>query len=94
MHIQIDGTHNREELLEQLATVFQLFLQRYQVHHFREVHLDFTLTDIDGQDVELVDNTTNQPFRNMRFCDHIPKEEATASPPPLQLVVNNAKDSK
>lgn len=94
MHIQIDGTHNKDELIEQFSTILQLFLQRYHVQQFREVHLDFTLIDREGEDVELVDNATDQPYRTMRICEQNPIKDAPSCHPPLQLIINNAKGSK
>lgn len=63
MEIIFDGRQDGEEASENLLSVIRLFKERYQIGQFREMHLSLTLVDEAGEDVELVDTQTNQPYR-------------------------------
>ena len=63
MEIIFDGQHSDAQASEYLVNVIQLLKERYHIHQFREIHLSITLVDESGQDVELVDSQTNQPYR-------------------------------
>jgi hypothetical protein len=63
MEIIFDGRHDGEEASENLAHIIKLFKERYHIGQFREMHLSVTLVDDKGEDVELMDTQTNQPYR-------------------------------
>lgn len=63
MEIIFDGRHDGDEASESLTHILKLFKERYQIGQFREMHLSLTLVDDKGEDVELIDSQTNQPFR-------------------------------
>ena len=89
MDIIFQGNHDSEEAAESLLSVLKLFKDRYCIEHFREMHLTVTLVDKQGDDVELVDTDTSQPYRVFevyRKGDDIPK---MMKKPALKLVVDN-----
>ncbi len=63
MEIIFDGRQDGREASESLIRVINLFKERYKIGQFREMHLSLTLVDDAGQDVELIDSQTNQPYR-------------------------------
>jgi|TARA_R110000868_G_scaffold16171_1_gene73132 hypothetical protein len=63
MEIIFDGRHDGLEASDSLISVIKLFKERYQIGQFREIHLSLTLVDDAGEDVELIDSKTNQPYR-------------------------------
>ncbi len=63
MEIIFDGQQNGDEATENLVSIIKLFKERYQIGQFREMHLSVTLVDDKGEDVELIDSQTNQPYR-------------------------------
>jgi hypothetical protein len=63
MEIIFQGQHDSEEAAEGLLGVLKLFKERYQIGQFREMHLLVTLVDEQGDDIELVDSETTQPYR-------------------------------
>jgi len=63
MEIIFQGLHDSDEAAESLLGVIRLFKERYQIEQFREMYLMVTLVDEYGDDVELVDNETNQVYR-------------------------------
>ncbi len=63
MEIIFDGRQDGVEASDSLLSVIKLFKERYQIGQFREIHLSMTLVDDAGEDVELIDSKTNQPYR-------------------------------
>jgi hypothetical protein len=63
MEIIFDGQHDGEAATENLANIISLLKERYHIGVFREMHLSVTLVDAKGEDVELIDSQTNQPYR-------------------------------
>ncbi len=91
MEIIFDGKHDGQEASESLASIIKLFKERYQIGQFREMHLSLTLVDDKGEDVELVDSQTNQPYRVLEVYR---TQQAYAVSngirrPSLKLVVDN-----
>jgi len=91
MEIIFDGRHDGKEASESLASIIKLFKERYQIGQFREMHLSLTLVDDKGEDVELVDSQTNQPYRVVEVYRN--QEAYSVSTgvrhPALKLVVDN-----
>ena len=63
MEIIFDGQQDSMEASDNLLSVLKLFKERYKIGRFREIHLSLTLVDDAGEDVELIDSKTNQPYR-------------------------------
>ena len=89
MDIILQGQHNSEEAVESLERVLKLFRERYQVDAFREIHLSVTLVDEQGDEVELVDSDSNQPYRVFEVYRHGYELNGRKGIPMLQLVVDN-----
>lgn len=91
MIIRFDGVHNLEEVEEGLASVLQIFKERYQVCRYREIHLNFTLVDEEGFDLELVNEATQETFQLFNVCTshQAPVRPRKSSATSLTLVVDN-----
>ena len=92
MAIFFQGQHTNEEAAESLLSVLRLFKERYQIEHFREIHLTVTLVDNQGDDVELIDSDTAQTYRS--FEVYRKGHELTTGRrvrPLLQLVIDNTR---
>ncbi|HDV5794791.1 TPA: hypothetical protein RJD82_002589 [Legionella pneumophila] len=89
MDIILQGQHNAIETVESLERVLKLFKERYQVDGFREIHLTVTLVDEQGDEVELVDSDTNQPYRIFEVYRKGYELARRKGIPMLQLVVDN-----
>lgn len=63
MEIILQGQLNSEDTAKSLTSVLRLFNERYHISSFREVHLHLTLVDEQGDDVDLVNNETNEVYR-------------------------------
>lgn len=63
MEIIFQGQSDGDEAIESLQSVIRLFKERYNIGHFREMHLSVTLVDDSGEDVELVDSKTENVYR-------------------------------
>lgn len=88
MEIIFQGKHSMEDTAESLVSVLNLFKQRYGIENFRQLHLNVTLVDAQGDDVELIDSETSEVFKVFEVCrdsDLVEKRPA----PKLQLVVDN-----
>lgn len=88
MEIIFHGKHSMEDTAESVVSVLNLFKQRYGIESFRQLHLNVTLVDEQGDDVELVDSETSEVFRVFEVCretDLQPKKPE----PKLQLVIDN-----
>lgn len=70
MDIIFEGEHDGADAAEQLMSVLRLFKDRYQVSHFREMHLSVTLVDDEGEDVELVDSESGEVYRTFEIYRH------------------------
>ena len=91
MDIILQGQHNSDEAVESLERVLQLFKERYQINDYREIHLTLTLVDEHGDEVELVDSETNQPYRIFEVYRKGYELEGRKGIPMLQLIVDNTK---
>jgi len=89
MDIIFTGDHDSDEAMEHLKSVIQLFKQRYQIEHFREMHLFVTLVDQQGEDVELVDSKTNQVYRTFEVYRNGDELRSSRKPNRLKLVIDN-----
>lgn len=92
MEIIFDGQQTREEIVEQMAEILNMFDTRYQINNFREMHITLTLVDRSGEDVELVDSNTAEVYRY--FEAHSAKEaplKPRSGKPCLKLVVDNSR---
>ena len=96
MIIHFDGTHDNKEVEEGLASMLQIFKERYQICRYREIHLNFTLVDEQGFDLELVNEATQEPLTQFNICTS-DRVEVLASKPSatnLRLVVDNTRSKK
>lgn len=91
MDIILQGEHTSDEAAQSLERVLQLFKDRYHIAAFREIHLNVTLIDDQGDDVELVDSESNQAYRTFEVYRHGYELEGKKGKPQLQLVVDNTK---
>lgn len=94
MDVIFEGDHNTAEAAEQLMTVIRLFKERYQIGHFREMHLSLTLVDEEGEDVELVDSESGEVYRTFEVYRHGSELRASRHHKPhqrLKLVVDNTR---
>lgn len=91
MNIIFQGHQSAEEAVESLMSIIKLFKERYGVEQFREMQLDLTLMDEEGEDVELVDAQTSEVFRVFEVYKvggiRIPQKRQSG----LRLVVDNTK---
>lgn len=92
MQIMFHGNQSAEEAAESILSILKLFKERYGIQNYREMHLNLTLMDTDGEDVELIDASTSEvlgvfevyksgEYRNAQNDDQ----------PNLRLVVDNTK---
>ncbi len=91
MDIILQGQHNSDEAVESLERVLQLFKERYKISNYREIHLTVTLVDDYGDEVELIDTETNQPYRVFEVYRKGYELAGRRGFPMLQLVVDNTK---
>lgn len=95
MNIIFEGMHDSTEAAEQLMSVIRLFKERYQIGHFREMHLALTLVDDEGGDVELVDSVSGEVYRTFevyRNGDELRASRHQQYPHHrLKLVVDNTR---
>jgi len=96
MEIIFDGRHDGAEATDSLLSVIKLFKERYKIGQFREIHLSLTLVDDAGEDVELVDSKTNQPYRVFEvYRDHQAYSFSRGKKhPSLKLVVDNTEKTR
>ena len=92
MEIILQGQHNGEEAVQSLDRVLKLFKERYRVDGFREIHLSVTLVDEQGDEVELVDSESNQPYRIFEVYRQGYELTGRKGVPLLQLVVDNTQN--
>ncbi|CEG57714.1 hypothetical protein [Legionella fallonii] len=91
MDIILQGQHNSDETVESLGRVLQLFKERYKISSYREIHLTVTLVDEHGDEVELIDSETNQPYRIFEVYRKGYELAGRRGVPLLELVVDNTK---
>lgn len=91
MDIILQGQHEGPEALESLERVLKLFKERYHINGYREIHLTVTLLDEQGDEVELIDSDTNQPYRIFEVFRPGYEFSGRKGLPKLQLVVDNTK---
>jgi len=91
MDIILQGHHTNKEAVESLGRVLELFEERYKVSGFKEIHLTVTLLDDQGDEVELIDSESQQPYRVFEVYRHGYELNGRQGIPMLQLVVDNTK---
>ena len=94
MQVVFHGTHTAEEAAENLLSIIKLFRERYAISNYREICLDVTLRDENGDDVELVDASTSEVlgvFEVYKSTDMENDDEQDEEYSPLRLVVDNTK---
>ena len=89
MDIIFNGEHDSNEAAEHLISVIRLFKERYQVGHFREMHLSLTLVDEQGEIVELVDSKTAQVYRTFEIYRSGEELQTYKPSNRLKLVIDN-----
>jgi molecular chaperone GrpE (heat shock protein) len=92
MDIILQGQHDNQETVQSLERVLQLFKERYSINGFREIHLTVTLVDEHGDEVELIDSDTQQPYRIFEVYRAGYELDGRKGFPMLKLVVDNTKD--
>ena len=92
MQIYFHGHQSFEEAAESLLSIIKLFKERYAITNYRDIHLNITLVDEQGEDLELVDATTSEVLGVFEVHKN---EEFEAKPAPekspVRLVVDNTK---
>ncbi len=91
MDIILQGQHEGCEALASLERVLQLFKEKYHIQGFREIHLNVTLINDEGDEVELVDTDTNKPYRVFKVLNDCYELNEHKKIPLLRLVVDNTK---
>jgi hypothetical protein len=91
MEIIFEGRLDSFEAEESLISVLRLFKDRYRIGRFREMHLSVTLVDEEGEDVELVDNETNETYRIFEVHRSGHEKPKTVGRPTLKLVIDNTR---
>ncbi len=94
MQIYFHGHQTCEEATESMLSIIKLFKERYGITNYRDIHLDITLVDEQGEDVELVDASTSEVlgvFEVDKNEDFEAKQQAANEPGPLRLVIDNTK---
>jgi hypothetical protein len=91
MEIIFQGRQDGAEASDSLRRVIQLLNERYHIETFREIHLSVTLVDHLGEDVELVDDETNEPYRVMEVCRKSNETAQRIGRPGLRLVIDNTR---
>lgn len=91
MDIILQGQHEGPEAIESIERVLQLFKERYHINGYREIHLTVTLLDEQGEEVELIDSDTQQPYRIFEVYRTGFEFSGKKGVPMLQLVVDNTK---
>lgn len=93
MQIMFHGNQSAEEAAESILSILKLFKERYGIGNYREMNLNLTLLDTEGQDVELVDATTSEVLGVFEVYKSGEYQEAKNddAQPNLRLVVDNTK---
>ena len=102
MRILFHGSQSTEKASEGILSILKLFKERYGIKHFREIHLEMTLQDKSGEDVELIDAKTSeilnifevfQNKQNYQDLEPGPTQTNRRRPPSLKLVIDNTQQS-
>lgn len=92
MEIILQGKLNGEDTANSLISVLRLFKERYHIAKFREVHLHVTLVDEHGDDVDLVNNDTNEVYRIFEVRQQAePLTSKHQRESSIHLVIDNTK---
>ncbi len=92
MEIIFHGKHDSRDAAESLQGVIRMLNERYHIGQFREMHLSVTLVDDRGEDVELIDNETEQAYRTFEvYREGQERLSGTGRRPALKLVIDNTK---
>lgn len=91
MDIILQGQHDIQETVQSLDRVLHLFQERYSINGFSEIHLTLTLLDASGEEVELIDSETHQPYRIFQVYRKGYELKGRKGSPILHLVVDNTK---
>lgn len=92
MEIILQGRLNSEDTAKSLISVLRLFQERYHISSFREVHLHVTLVDAQGDDVDLVNNDTNEVYRIFEVRQEAePLTSKHQRESSIHLVIDNTK---
>jgi hypothetical protein len=93
MEIVMQGQHNGMEAIAALHSVMKLLKEYYAVQLFREIHLSLTLVDEVGQEIELVDQDTNQVYGLIEIHREPAPYRPSVRSSGLKLVVDNTEKS-
>ena len=93
MDIIFQGTHNASETSQTLSEVIKLLNTKYNITNFREINLSVTLVNGHGEDVELIDNITNQVYRyfEIRESRSDLKTKIKNNKSQIKLIIDNTK---
>lgn len=91
MKIVFKGSHTAGEAAESVLSILKLFKDRYGIRNFRNLNLDLTLLDNQGQDVELVDASTSEILSVFEVYKSSTTEKTPKRIGHLTLVVDNTK---
>ncbi len=96
MHIKVHGNHDTGEAIESMNNILKLFKDRYGISNFCELHLDLTLLNESGEEVELIDADTSEVLGVFEVykSGQVPtpiKPPIKSNSPNLKLVVDNTK---
>lgn len=91
MDIIFQGRHDSSQAGEGLLGVIRLLKERYHIETFREMHLSVTLVDEGGEDVELVDSETDEPYHVLDVCRDHHESPRRVGRPGLKLVIDNTR---
>ena len=89
MDVILQGQHTGEEIVMSLQRVLHLFKERYQIEGFSEIHLNLTLIDKQGDEVELIDSESRRTYRIFEVYREGYELSGRKGIPLLQLVVDN-----
>jgi hypothetical protein len=96
MIIKLYGRYNAQDAASNLVKILELFHQRYSISGFKDLQLSLTLSDYDGQEVELVDANTSEVLDSFEVCKTGELREQFSAKNDrdsvgLKLVVDNTK---
>ncbi len=91
MEIIFHGRHDTKDAAESLQGVLRMLTERYHIGQFREMHLSVTLVDDRGEDVELIDNETDEAYRVFEVYRRGEEMLRGNGRPGLKLVIDNTR---
>jgi hypothetical protein len=92
MEIIFHGQQDWEKTQESLMGIIKMLHEQYHIQQLREIHLNLTLVDEQGFDVELFDTETDQVFRVLEVFRNNQEYLKVKQIKPLSLVVDNTKN--